>query len=91
MSMLYKVNHNEWSKIAVVCNSEGGMSVQEYDEFMLILSCVRDRLRWLAEQKGCMSCMFWNRGCEKANFAFPPEAVQKTGCELYENRHVIPY
>ena len=89
--MNMKFDHSKFTALCVLLNSEGGMSVHEYDEYEAILFNARNRLIWLAEQKGCKSCVFFEHGCTKAEGRMPPEAVQKKGCEVYNSRHEIPY
>lgn len=85
------INHERWTALAIALNSDTGLSVKEYDEFDILLYHAKCRLVWLAEQRGCKSCMFFDGGCEKADGKVPPENVQKSGCEAYENKHQIPF
>jgi hypothetical protein len=84
-------DHSKFTALCVLLNSDSGLSVAEYDEYMMMLYAARCRIEWLAEQRGCSSCLFFDRGCTKADGKLPPEKIQKTGCEVYENKHIIPF
>jgi hypothetical protein len=85
------INHERWTALAIALNSDSGLSVAEYDEFCVLLYHAKCRLTWIAEQRGCKSCAFFGDGCSKADNKMPPEKIQKTGCEQYENKHIIPF
>ena len=87
-----KFSHEKFTALCVLLNSEtSAMSVAEYDEFVCMIYNMRNKLEWIAERKGCMSCKYFEKGCTKADGKLPPEKIQKSGCEMYENKFVIPF
>ncbi len=95
--MAGKFNHADFTALCVLLNSNVGMTVEEHDKYTYMLMNAANQLRWLAEQKGCMSCKFFCRGttkitgCEKAGGKLPPDNIQKSGCEMHENKFEIPF
>lgn len=94
----WKFNHAEFTAACILLNTpNSNMSVWEYDAYRLMFENAINKLTWIAEQKGCMSCKFFEgeigkvRGCMKADMKMPPDNVQKVGCEQYENKHEIPW
>lgn len=92
-----KFDHAKFTALCVLLNSDTGMSVQEYDDYTAILYNARNKLAWLSERHGCITCKFFTnehglpRGCQKADGKLPPDHIQKSGCEVFENKHEIPF
>lgn len=83
--------HDKFTALCVLLNSESGMSTFEYDEHINMLYLARCELQARADKKGCLSCSFFEHGCKKADGKMPPDSIQKIGCEQYENKHDIPW
>lgn len=90
-------HHQKFTALCVLLNGESNMSVFEYDEYKMMLFNAINRLDWLAERPGCLSCKYFDnehgmiKGCQKADGKMPPDNVQKTGCEFFENKFQIPF